>query len=410
MEEKYLRNYAKLLAVKGVNVQPGQEVWVYADLDQPEFVAMVVEELYRAGAKRVVTQFSYDAIERLNINCQSLETLAEVSSWEEAKLKYQTEVLPARLYIESSDPDGMKGVDQEKNGKAMQIRYPVIKPYRTAIENKHQWCIAAVPGKKWAAKVFPEFEGDEEAAVEEMWEVILRCARAYNDDPCAAWDAHNAELAERCKWLNDRRFVSLEYKSANGTDFKVGLMEESRFAGGGESTLSGNYFNPNIPSEEVFTSPKKGAAEGIVYATKPLFYRGELIEDFSVRFEGGKVAEVKAKRGEELLKQMVAMDEGASMLGECALIAYHSPISNANILFYNTLFDENASCHLALGRGFPDCIEGFEHRTKEEMEALGLNDSMIHVDFMIGSEDMSIVGVTKEGERIEIFRDGDWAF
>ena len=202
----------------------------------------------------------------------------------------------------------------------------------------------------------------------------------------------------------------LEYKSANGTDFKVELNEDGIFCGGDEKTLKGRVFNPNIPSEEVFTSPKAGAAEGIVYATKPLSYQGELIENFSVRFQGGKVVEVKAEKGEELLKQMVSMDEGAGMLGECALIPFDSPINNSGVLFYNTLFDENASCHLALGHGFNECLKGYENYTNDQCKERGINDSMIHVDFMIGAKDMSIVGITKTGERVQIFRDGNWAF
>ena len=214
----------------------------------------------------------------------------------------------------------------------------------------------------------------------------------------------------RCAYLNGLGLKYLEYKSSNGTDFTVELMPESIFAGGKEKTLQGRIFNPNIPTEEVFTSPKAGAAEGIVYSSKPLSYMGELIEDFSLRFENGSVVEVKAKKGEELLKKMVSMDEGAARLGECALIPYNSPINESGVLFYNTLFDENASCHFALGHGFNECLKGFEKLTDEECKAKGINDSMIHVDFMIGTKDMSIVGVKENGERVQIFKDGNWAF
>ena len=202
----------------------------------------------------------------------------------------------------------------------------------------------------------------------------------------------------------------MEYKSENGTDLTVELLEDGVFAGGQEKTLKGRIFNPNIPTEEVFTSPKAGAAEGIVYSTKPLSYMGELIENFSLRFEGGKVVEAKAEKGEALLKKMVSMDEGAGMLGECALIPYDSPINQSGVLFYNTLFDENASCHFAVGHGFNECLKGYEKLTDEECKARGINDSMIHVDFMIGSRDMSIVGITSTGERVQIFKNGTWAF
>ncbi len=210
--------------------------------------------------------------------------------------------------------------------------------------------------------------------------------------------------------MAERSTEELEYKSANGTDFKVGLNEDGIFTAGSEKTLGGRVFHPNIPSEEVFTSPKARKAEGIVYSTKPLSYQGELIENFSVRFENGKVAEVKAEKGEEQLKKMVAMDEGASMLGECAIIPYDSPINNSGVLFYNTLFDENASCHLALGMGFNECLRGYEKYSNEECKKRGINDSMIHVDFMIGSKDMRITGIKKDGTRVEILKDGNWAF
>lgn len=312
------------------------------------------------------------------------------------------------LYLESSDPDGLKGIDQDKFTVVRSARSKVIKPYRDEMDNYYQWCIAAMPGKAWAKKVFPSLNVNQ--AVEKLWDAILSAARADGPDPIREWARHNDEIAKRCDYLNRLGLVALEYKSKNGTDFKVGLIEDAQFLGGGEESLKGVYFNANIPSEEIFISPKAGVAEGIVYSAKPLSYQGELIENFSVRFEGGKVVEVKAEKNVELLEKMISMDEGARMLGECALIAYDSPINNSRILFYNTLFDENASCHLALGKGFTNCVRGYEHLTKEELEAKGINDSIIHVDFMIGSKDLNIVGITKNGLRVQIFKDGNWAF
>lgn len=408
MKNEQLRKYAELLAKVGINVQEGQTVFVAAALDQPEFVTMVVEECYKAGASEVYVEWSHQPTEKLSAQYRTLESLSEVKPWVKATWQFKAENYSCRLWIESEDPDGMNGVDQQKMSKARQATYPQIKPYRLAMENRHQWCIAAVPGKAWAKKVFPQLS--EEEAVEEMWRVILLTARADGDDPIAAWKAHNADLDARCSYLNGLGLKYLEYKSANGTDFKVELLEDGIFAGGKEKTLQGRIFNPNMPTEEVFTSPKAGAAEGIVYSTKPLSYMGELIENFSVRFEGGKVVEVKAEKGEELLKHMVSMDEGAGKLGEVALIPYASPINESGVLFYNTLFDENASCHLALGHGFNECLKGFENYTDEECKARGINDSMIHVDFMIGSADMSIVGVTRDGKRVQIFENGNWAF
>ncbi len=408
MNKLQLRRYAKLLAKTGINVKKGQWVVVQAELDQPEFVEMVVEELYRAGAGKVTVDWSHQPLVATHYKYQKQDSLESFAKWEIEKLEYRKEQLPAMLYLESADPDGLKGVDQEKFTAVRMSRSKVIKPIRDQMENKYQWCIAAVPSKAWAKKVFPDLMVN--TAVEKLWDAILTASRADGADPVKDWHRHNDELAEKCDYLDRLKLVSLEYRSKNGTDFKVGLIDGSRFCGGGEETLSGAYFNPNIPSEEIFISPKAGDAEGIVYSTKPLSYQGELIEDFSVRFEGGKVVEVKAKKNQALLEKMISMDDGAKMLGECALIAYDSPINNTGVLFYNTLFDENASCHLALGRGFNECVKGFEDMTKEQLKEKGINDSTIHVDFMIGSDDLDIVGVTKNGERVQIFKNGNWAF
>ena len=408
MNKLQLRRYAKLLAKTGVNVKKGQWVIVQAELDQPEFVEMVVEELYRAGAGKVTVEWSHQPLANLHYKYQSTESLSEMTKWEIEKWEHKKKELPAMLYLESSDPDGLKGVDQDKFTAVRSARSKIIKPYRDEMDNKYQWCIAAVPGKAWAKKVFPELNVLQ--AVEKLWDAILKASRADVADPVREWANHNDEIARRCDYLNRLGLVSLEYKSQNGTNFKVGLIEGSLFMGGGEESLKGNYFNPNIPTEEIFISPKAGDAEGIVYSTKPLSYQGELIEDFSVRFEGGKVVEVKAKKNVELLKKMISMDEGAKMLGELALIPYDSPINNSGILFYNTLFDENASCHLALGHGFTNCIKGYERMTKEELTKLGVNDSVIHVDFMIGSRDLEVTGITSRGTRIPILTYGNWAF
>ena len=408
MNKLQLRRYAKLLAKTGVNVKKGQWVIVQAELDQPEFVEMVVEELYRAGAGKVTVEWSHQPLASLNYKYQDEKTLADVAKWEIEKWELRTKELPAMLYLESSDPDGLKGIDQEKFTSVRSARTKQFKPYRDEMENKYQWCIAAVPGKAWAKKVFPSLNVNQ--AVEKLWEVILQAARANGQDPVRAWADHNDEIARRCDYLNRLNLVELRYKSKNGTDLKVGLIEGSNFMGGGEESLKGRYFNPNIPSEEIFISPKCGEAEGIVFSTKPLSYQGEIIEDFSIRFVNGRAVEAKAKKNQHLLEKMIAMDEGAAMLGECAIIAYDSPINNQNILYYNTLFDENASCHLALGMGFSKCVRGYETMTKEALKEKGINDSLIHVDFMIGSKDLEIVGVTKRGDRVAILTDGNWAF
>ena len=408
MRKTQLKKYAKLIAKVGLNVKKGQSVFIAAGLDQPEFVAMVVEECYKAGASEVYVEWSYQPVDKLSSQYRSLESLSTLAPWAKAKWEYKAKNYSCRLFIESEDPDGMNGVDQAKMSAARRAIYPQVKPYRLAIENKHQWCIAAVPGKAWAKKVFPQLS--ESKAVEEMWKVILKTSRADGKNPVKAWKEHNADLDARCAYLNALGLQYLVYTSSNGTNLKVELNEDGIFCGGNEKTLKGRVFNPNIPTEEVFTSPKAGSAEGIVYSTKPLSYMGELIDNFSLKFEGGKVVEAKAEKGEALLKEMVSMDEGAGKLGECALIPYDSPINQSGVLFFNTLFDENASCHFAMGHGFNECLKGYENYTDEECKKRGINESMIHVDFMIGARDTSIVGITKDGKKVQIFKDGNWAF
>jgi aminopeptidase len=282
-----------------------------------------------------------------------------------------------------------------------------MKPYIERREGKQQWCIAAVPGNAWAKKVFP---GERTSvAVEKLWEAILSASRV-NDDPVKAWDEHNADLKARCDYLNSLGIRQLHYTADNGTDLTVGMIAEGVFCGGGEVSRQGIFFNPNIPTEECFVSPKRGEAEGIVYSTKPLSYNGQLIDKFFMRFEGGKVVESGAEVGAELLETMLNMDEGARYLGECALVPQKSPICQSGILFYNTLFDENAACHLAVGRGFNDTIRDYHNKTNDECKELGVNDSMIHEDFMIGCDSMNIDAICEDGKVVPIFRGGNWAF
>lgn len=407
MQKTKLKAYAKLIAQKGANVQKGQVVWITASLDQPEFVEMLVKECYALGAKRVTVDWQHLPLTVLDSKYVTLKNLSQVEEWQKQKMQYQVDNLPVRIYLESDDPDGLNKADQEKMAKARMAQYPIRKPYIDAIDNKYQWCIAAVPSIAWAKKVFPEDK--PKLAVERLWSAILFTSRALGN-PIENWTEHNKNLHSKCELLNAMKLRSLHYTSAQGTDLKVGLLPNANFLAGSESTLGNNIeFNPNIPSEEVFTTPKAGAAEGIVYATKPLSYQGVLIEDFSMEFKDGKVVKVSARKNQAQLEQMVSMDKGAAMLGECALVPQDSPIAVSNILFYNTLFDENASCHLALGRGFSNCIHNYEKYTQEEFDAMGVNTSMIHVDFMIGGDTLDIVGTTEDGKDVQIFKNGHWA-
>ena len=407
MKKTVLRKYADLIVRKGINVQKGQDVLLYADLDQPEFVQMVVEACYKAKARKVTVEWNYDPLRKLHIRYQSVKTMGTVTDLDKARQQHYCDTLPCRLFLDSSDPDGLKGANMGKFAKAQQMAWPILKPYIDAREGKQQWCIAAVPGKAWAKKVFPGMR--PAAAMEKLWEAILSAARV-TDDPIQAWDDHNKDLHDRCAYLNSLDIESLHYTADNGTDFTVGMIPEAIFCGGAEVSRQGITFNPNMPSEECFISPMKGKAEGIVYATMPLSYQGQLIDKFSIRFENGKAVEAKAEVGEELLNTMLSMDEGAAYLGECALVPQASPICESGILFYNTLFDENAACHLAVGEGFTDTIRDHHSKTLEECRALGINESMIHVDFMIGCDTMNIDATTRDGKVVPIFRNGNWAF
>jgi len=407
MNKTRLRKYAKLIATAGANVQKGQEVIITAELDQPEFIAMLVDECYKKGAGKVSVDWSYQPLTKYHVRYCKDKVLGSLDEWQVKKWEHMADALPCRIYILSEDPDGLKGVNQKKLSLAMASRSKIIKPIRDKMENKYQWCIAAVPGKDWAKKVFP---GERvSVAMEKLWEAILTASRVL-EDPILEWDKHNKNLASKCEYLNSLGIKELYYKSKNGTDFRVGLIPDAVFMAGGEETLGSKvYYNPNIPSEETFTSPMRGDADGIVYSSMPLSYNGELIDNFFLKFEGGKVVEVGAEKGEELLREMISMDEGASYLGEVALVPYSSPIRESGILFYNTLFDENAACHLAIGRGFTNVLRDYDKYTEQEAHEKGINDSITHVDFMIGTNDLSITAKTFDGKEVKIFENGEWA-
>lgn len=406
MQLEKLREYANLLAAKGVNVEKGDEVWINCQPTQIEFIRLVVEECYKLGAKNVRVKLYDEKINRLHYQYQTVGELSKVPEYTISEYRYMKKHLPSMLYIVSDDPDALKGISQTKIVKSGIKFRKKIKPYRDAADGKYKWCIAAVPSLEWAKKVFPNL--DEQEAVEKMWEAILSTSRV-DGNAVENWNKHNDELFEHRNKLNALDLQYLEYKSANGTDLKVELIKGITWGGGFELTDKKKIFNPNIPSEEVFTSPKAGSVEGIVYSSKPLSYNGQLIDEFSIRFENGRVVEVKAKKNQKLLEEMVKIDEGASRLGEVALVPYDSPIRNSGVLFYETLFDENAACHLALGMGFKELLPEGAAISNEEAHARGINDSMIHVDFMIGTKDMQITGISFSGKRTVIFKDGNWA-
>lgn len=408
MDKTLIRKYAELLIYSGVALKKDEKLIISANVDQEDFVTILTEEAYKAGAKNVYVNWTSQKVSKAALIYGEEENLSTLLPMELAYWKFRGEELPAFIWVDSDDPDGAKGVDATKAARIRQAKYKIYGKYKEMEENKVAWCIAGAPAKEWAKKIFPE--DNYEDAMEKLWEKILYTSRALDGNGIANWEKHDINLKKRCDYLNSLRLKELHYSSSNGTDFTVGLIPGVIFLGGGELTLDGRFFQPNIPSEEVFTSPRKGVAEGIVYASKPLVYNGVLITDFWVKFHEGKAIDVHAKTGEEALRSILTLDEGSSYLGECALVPFDSPINNTGLLFYNTLYDENAACHLALGRGFTELYPNFQNYSEQELRDFGINYSLSHVDFMIGSKDLDIVGTKENGERVQIFRNGNWAF
>ena len=407
ISQNLLQKYARLIVRTGANVQKGQIVQLVVSVEQHAFAALVIEECYKAGAKKVNVDWTSDVQLRLNYLYAEQETLSTVLPWEEAKMKQMVEDLPCRIYIASDDPDALNGIDPQKISTVSQARGKVMKPYRNAIDGKHQWVIAAHPSEKWARKCFP----DAEDAEDRLWEAILKTVRVQEDnDPVEAWKKHTDFIEEKANWLNGQGFSSLRYKSANGTDFTVDLIPGAKWEGAGiVNQMNGAFYIPNMPTEEIFTSPLAGKCEGTLVAVKPLSWNSQLIEDFSITFENGRAVSCKAGKGQELLEKMISMDEGAAMLGEVALVPKESPVNQCGFLFYETLFDENACCHCALGMGFKEVLPGGDDLTMEQAQQQGINDSIIHVDFMVGADDLSIDGIRPDGTAVPVFRNGTWA-
>lgn len=407
MKKTLKRKYANLLIKQGVNIQKGQQLNILADVEAADFVTLLAEAAYRAGAGNVRVDWSSTSLTKLAYRHRTIRSLCDIPEWQIEKAKHDSEILPARIRLICEDPDGLASLNQEKVSRANIAASKALKPFRDAMDNKHQWLVCAIPGKAWAKKVFPNERVS--VAVEKLWEAILATVLCDEESDCiAAWDNKNNAFREKSAWLNEQAFDYLHFKSANGTDFKCELMKESVWCGGGEYTLSGVYFNPNMPTEEIFTTPKKGACSGRLVSSMPLSVRGTLIENFYIDFEDGKAVAWHAEKGNEALGKLITTDEGSGMLGELALVPKDSAICMSKILYYNTLFDENASCHVAIGAGYTSCVKGFENMTLDEMHELGVNESMIHVDFMIGTDDLSVIGY-KDGKATPIFVDGKWA-
>lgn len=408
MKKSILRKYADLIVAYGLNVQREQDVVIKASVENSDFAILCAELCYKRGARKVSIEWLSQELDRVNYKYRTLKTIKDIPHSEIEKAKENAKRHTLLLWLDSDNPDGLKGVDSKKLGAYVKAKGEKIKKYRDAVEGKYQWCIAALPGKEWAKKLFPEKSPKD--AVEALWKDILLCSRV-TDDPIKSWKEHDANLKKKCSYLNSLKLSKLHYTSKQGTDFTVGLMDESVFLAGGEKTVDrGIYYQPNIPSEECFTTPKKGEAEGIIYSTMPLCYQGTLIENFYIRFKNGKAIEWHADKNEDVLTYLLTIDEGSSYIGECALVPDSSPIRQTGLLFYNTLFDENATCHIAFGAGFNNAVRDYESLSNDECKLKGVNDSMIHIDFMVGSKELNIDGITKGGKTISLIKDGEWAF
>lgn len=403
-----LEKYAKLIVKVGVNVQKDQLLVVRSSTDTNELARLIVKAGYDAGAKSVIVDWTDEYVSRFGYDGMSVETLEIVPEWTIDKAKYLIENNGCIISITSPVPGLNKGVDPTKMQRAGIAQMKAFQFFQAhMMGNRTQWNVVAAPNKVWAKKVFPNLAEDE--AVEALWDAILEASRVTEtNDPIKEWEKHNKLLLSHNKILNDFQFDTLHFTNSLGTDLTIKLVDDHIWAGGGEISTKGVYFNPNIPTEENFTMPYKFGVNGKVVASKPLNYQGNLIEDFWFEFKDGKVINYDAKKQLETLKNLLEFDEGSVYLGEVALLSYDSPINNTGILFLNTLFDENASCHLALGRAYPMNVKGGTTMTQEELIAVGSNQSMGHSDFMFGSSDMQVEGTQKDGTKVIIFKDGDY--
>lgn len=407
MNIRTMKKYAQAVVELGVNVQEGQYVVINSSIRQSKFVHCLVEECYKRKARFVKVEYSDDEVSKLTYKNVEEKTYIENTKQNLYRLRNYTKILPVQIYVEDSDPDVFKGIDISKAMKARIKTYPKVKKYRDMMENKYQWVIVAMPSKEWAKKVFPN--DTPKVAFKKLEDAILKTTRIDNN-AVNNWKEHINELQEKSRILNDLNLDYLEYKSSNGTDLKLKLMPNHQWISAREYALGSNIdFTANMPTEEVFSMPSYDGVDGVVVSTKPLSLRGKLVEDFKVYFEKGRAYKVEARVGQEVLEELLSDDEGSRHLGEVALVPYNSPINESGILFFNTLFDENASCHLAFGAAFRNNIKGYETMTDEDFKKMNFNESMNHVDFMIGSKDLSIIGTKFDGTKVEIFKEGNWA-
>ncbi len=405
-----LNEYAHLLVEVGLNLQPGQTLLLRSKLECAPLARMCVAACYDRGARDVVVEWSDDFITRERYLKADEAVFSEFPDHLTAKFNWLLEQGCPSLSIGGSNPELLKGVDPGRIRAASKASALPTKPWHDAMmASRFQWCVAAYPSAAWAEKAFPDKSGEE--AIDALWDAIFSVCRITGDGKAVErWQQHVDTTARRAKQLNDYNFKTLRYTAANGTDLTVELPENHVWAGGSELSGGGVEFVANIPTEEIFTAPRWDGVNGRVYASLPLALSGNLVKDFWMEFKDGKIVDLHAEEGEEFLRDSITMDEGSSYLGEVALVSYDSPINDTGILFYNTLFDENASCHLAFGAAYPTCVKGGEDMDEEGQKAAGLNQSNNHVDFMVGTRDLSIIGTTHDGKEVVVFENGNFAF
>lgn len=407
--EKQIENYVELTIRKGVNIQKGQILVINSPVETYDFTRKLVEKAYEFGASEVVVHWSDEVCGKYRYLYGAEEIFDIFPNWQKESLDYYVKKGAAFLSVYASDPDILKEVDKSRVARYQKARSLAMKEYYDELMgNSNQWCVVSVPTKAWAMRVFPELR--EEFAIAEMWKLILKIVRADKENPILEWEKHLTMLKGRMDYLNNKNFKKLIYKNSLGTNLEIELPEGHKWISGGEKSKSGIDFIANIPTEEIFTMPHREKVNGTLVSSKPFIYGGSTIIHFTLRFVEGKVVEYSAQTGEEILGKLLDMDEGARYLGEVALVEYNSPISKSEKVFYNNLYDENASCHLALGGAYPTCISGSENQSEEELKNRGMNNSLIHEDFMIGTADMEIIGVDSEGNETLIMKDGNFAF
>jgi aminopeptidase len=407
MENK-IEKYAELLVKIGINIQQDQILVINSPIECADFARKVTKKAYEAGAREVIIRWNDEQSTRLRYKMANDEVFDEVHNWDVEFLNQTVDKDAAYLRIAASDPELMHDVDPKKMARQNKVLTGAIEYYRSKLmSNANVWCVASIPTLSWAKKVFPDTKSPGEA-MSRLWNAIFNSVRINQEKPVEAWREHQNILSSRNDFLNNNNFKSLRYKNSLGTDVVVDLVENHIWFGGGEESLKGQMFIANMPTEEVFTMPEVNGVNGKIVSSMPLNYNGSLIEDFSFIFKDGVVIDFDAKNGKDVLEELLNTDDGARRLGEVALVPYDSPISNQKILFYNTLFDENASCHFALGKAYPINIKGGTEMTKEELIKSGANDSLVHVDFMVGTEDLEITGIKEDGVEVPVFRNGNF--